>query len=559
MRNPFLIATLTLLSVTAAACAPPPSDDPELILTGGMIYPLGGDDEPVEAIAIRGDWILALGDDQEILALAGDYTQQMELEESVVLPGSYDAWLDPEALGRWSDSALDLRLAASVEEVQAMVRNAAGATRPGQWIVGWGWSENDWPDPELPDRQDLDATGADAPIVLLRRSGDIAWLNSAALATLELPSAPTGRAGMLVEAPDGAPSGILIGRTLDALAGALSPDNDAQRREWIARGLREAAAAGITRVGTSPLDASAVAIFLDLESRGLLPVRVDVRLTPEAAVEIARSNLQSRIDDSLLVRLAAVGLRMDGSLGARSAAVDEPYEGGGAASHGVLLADGDKVAEAARVAAESGLPLHLHASGDRAINVALEAFAGELPPNTEIIGLDLPPDGALSGLARSAAGVGIAAARFADDIYWLDRILGADRARRAYPWADLAAAGIPLSFASDAPAYPLRPLLAVAAAVNRQDAAGYPADGWNPDQHLSLSSAVRALVGTGTSIPDPALRPDGLADLVVWSENPLQGGTQGLLRGQALLTIVAGRVAYSRPLVDVSGVSERSR
>ena len=117
------VAALLVAVAAAAACAPPASDDPDLILTGGVIYPLDASDEPVPALAIRGALVLALGDNDEILQLAGRYTQQMNLRDSVVLPGTYDAWIDLEALGRWSSAALDVRLASSIEEVQAMVRN----------------------------------------------------------------------------------------------------------------------------------------------------------------------------------------------------------------------------------------------------------------------------------------------------------------------------------------------------------------------------------------------------------------------------------------------------
>ena len=217
MRRIFASLIIPLAASTLlAACAGARSDDPELILTGGLIYPLADDEEPVPAVAIRGDSILAVGSDAEVLDLAGDYTQQMRLEGAVVLPGTYDAWIDLQALGRWSAADLDVRLASSVEEVQAMVRNAAGATtRPAtDWVIGWGWDENDWPAPLLPDRAALDATRVSRPIALLHRNGRSAWLNSAALAAL----APLPAEALAEQDPDGVmrdangePSGVLIG------------------------------------------------------------------------------------------------------------------------------------------------------------------------------------------------------------------------------------------------------------------------------------------------------------------------------------------------------------
>ena len=132
-------------------------------------------------------------------------------------------------------------------------------------------------------------------------------------------------------------------------------------------------------------------------------------------------------------------------------------------------------------------------------------------------------------------------------------MLGPQRARRAHAWSDLAGAGVSFSFASDAPAYPLRPLAALAAALTRQDAEGYPAGGWNIAQSLPQGRLVRALVGDSRG-----LVPGAPADLVVWSEDPVTSGPDALRRAQALLTIVAGRVAYSRALVELPMGSARA-
>ena len=541
-----------LLAALPQGCAGPASDAPELILTGGQIYPLGADDQPVEALAIRGDTILALGDDREVLALAGPYTQQMRLEDSVVLPGAADAWIDLETLGRWDASPLDLRLASTVEEVQAMVRNAAGASRtPDGWLIGWGWSENEWPRAALPSRHDLDATGVEAPIILWRRAGRLAWLNSAALARLgplrdEGP--PGGRIGRDAE---GNPDGILAGTAVDLLGSVVADPDPAARREWMAAGLRRAAASGLTRVATSPVDAAVVAQLLDLEARGLLPVRTDVRLRPDAVAGVGGGRISRRLAASRLVRLAAVGLCLDGPLSARLAALAAPYEGSGGDT-GLLMVDAAEITAAMEIARSGGLPLHLQASGDRAIATALEALGPAPPPGTMFIGFDLPPEGAIAAAAAAGVGVAVAASRFAEDIYSLDRLLGPGRAEGAHPWGALAAAGVPLTFASDAPSHGLRPLVAVAAAISRQDANGYPAGGWHPEQALERSLLVRSLVGAPRTGQPAALQVGSPADVTVWSEDPVAGTAQGLLRGEALLTIVAGRVAYSRPLVQLA-------
>ena len=361
-----------MVAVAAAAtCAPPASDDPELILTGGVIYPLDASDDPVPALAIRSDLVLALGNNDEILQLAGRYTQQMDLRGSVVLPGTYDAWIDLEALGRWSSAALDVRLASSIEEVQAMVRNAAGVTAASGWIIGWGWDENDWPAAVLPDRGALDAVTTERPLALLHRNGQTAWLNTAGLAALPAPALAVGGDGSVMRGPDGEPNGVVAGAALEALTDLLSGD-PTSRAEWLGDGVRHAASRGITRAGTTPVDATTVETLLELEFRGLLPLRVDVRLTPQAASLYPGSNIERRVQESALVSVTAVGLRLDGPLASRLGALTTPYEGGATAG---LLANDAAVTAAVGASTETGLPLHLHASGDRAVIAALDAIA----------------------------------------------------------------------------------------------------------------------------------------------------------------------------------------
>ncbi len=542
------VTALLIAVAVVAACVPPASDDPELILTGGVIYPLDATDDPVPALAIRGDLIFALGNNDEILQLAGRYTQQMNLQGSVVLPGTYDAWIDLEALGRWSAAALDLRRASSIEEVQAMVRNAAGTTTAGGWIIGWGWDENDWPTPTLPDSRALDAVTSERPLVLLHRNGQIAWLNGAGLAALPDPDLADDGGGTVTRRPDG----IVTGTALAALADLLAGD-PASRAEWLGDGARHAAGRGVTHAGTTPVDATTIETLLELEFRGLLPLRVDVRLTPEAAFLYPGSDIAGRVQGSTLVSVTAVGLRLDGPLASRLGALAAPYEGSTTTG---LRIDDAAVAAAVGASIETGLPLHLHASGDRAVIAALDAIAETNVAGGMISGFDLLPE---EGAARAAGlRVAIAAARFTRDVYLLDGLLGPERAARAHAWSDLTAVGVALSFASDAPAYDLRPLGAMAAVLTRQDARGYPAGGWNASQTVPRHRLVRALIGARPG-GAPGLSPGSAADLVVWSEDPLLGDPSALRRAEAMLTIVAGRVAYSRARVELPTGAGNSR
>ena len=544
MQRFWALIIVMLGTLASVACKQPVSNYPELVLTGGVIYPLGDSNDPLPALAIHGDRVIALGNNAEILELAGPYTQQMNLEGSSVLAGTYDAWIDLEALGRWSSTSLDVRLASTIEEVQAMVRNASGTNTASEWIIGWGWDENDWPTPRLPDHSALDAVTTDRPILLLHRNRQSAWLNSLGIASL--PSVMNAvNPDTMASVANNQTTGIVSGSSLDTIVDVLAGDAT-ERAIWLGEGARHAASRGITRAGTTPVDTETIEALLKLEYQGLLPLRVDIRQTPRAALAYRGSNLERQVQESALINVTAVGLRLDGPLASKLAALTAPYEG-----HTTTGNPTNTSVVSAAVAASNkvGLPLHVHASGDRAMNTALNAIAESDVAGGMIIGFDLLPKE--EGAVRAAGlNVAIAAARFSNDIYHLDELLGIERAARAHAWSDLVAAGAILSFASDAPTYELRPLATMATALTRQDVSGYPAGGWNASQIVSHTRLIRALIGNpGDSTTE--LVSGSAADLVVWSEDPMTDDPVALRRAEAMLTIVAGRVAYSRALVDL--------
>ncbi len=519
-------------------CAGEPSEGPDLIFTGGAIYPLGDSDSPVGALAIRGDSILAIGSRSEILALATDDTQVMELDEECVLPGFFDAWIDPLALGRWSEAPLDLRLAMTLEEVQAMVRNASAGGGSDEWLLGWGWNESLWPDPVLPTHEALDAVVADRPVALFRRAGKVAWLNRAAMQFLDL-DAEEG----VLRRDDGSPTGILLGSAVDALEARVPGIDQQQRQEWISRGLQLAASRGFTSVVTAPITDAEIDAYVALERESLLPVRDHMRISPDDADSGA-------ISEKPFLGVEAIGVRIDGPFTARLAALDDPYAD--ADAEGVLQISPAALSQVAEIANARGMPLHLHAQGDRAVALALDALA-QTDVAGMLVGSDLPPSDWLEAARSIRLTVALVPLRFSHDVYWLEQRLGPTRSERSHRWREIVASGIPWIIASDAPAYPLEPFEGILTLTTRRNAEGYPANGWYPDQGVGRSLALRATVGPQGLAPDAVLSPGAPADIVVWSENPLAADANDdtLRRAEVLLTIVAGRVVYSRALVDL--------
>ena len=530
------------LTIVVCSCAAPESTGPDLILTGGTIYRRASPDNPVSALAIRGSKVVALGNDREIRALAGDATQELAFEDHFVLPGIHDAWIDPETIG-FLDSGLDLRSAATVREVQAAVRRAA-AVYSEEWLIGRGWDETRWPDSRLPARQHLDEAMAQRPVILFRHAGPAAWLNSVALHAAGIDSgSPDPPGGRILRSPDGNPTGILLGTAVEKARAALPPSNERTRRGRIETGLRAAVAAGLTSIATAPVDGTALGLYRELSDTGDLPLRVHIRLQPEAAVEIDLQEFES----TEWLQLRGLGLRLDGGFRPPIAAVAEPYSDG---SHGLLLADQLQLEQAREAATAASVPLDLHVQGDTALAMAAELLSG-LPSGGMLIGVDLRPERGFEHLGLTAGSVAIVPHRLAHDLYWLTELLGTQRVGRSHAWRSLAAAGLLGAMASDAPAHTLHPMAAAWIGLRRQDLDGYPLDGWHHEEAIDIGLAMRALASPTDEGRKATLEVGSNADLVVWSEDPFGSQPDLLLRAAAMVTIAGGRVVYSRPLVNL--------
>ena len=533
-----------LAAAAPLGCGPAASAGPDLILTGGRVYLDGTPEHVVSALAIEGERVLAVGSDVQIRALAGEDTQEMDLLGMPVLPGMYDAWFDLVAAGR-GNGEIDLSRAATPREVQAAVR-AAAASSERSWLLGGGWDESVWPRPELPNAATLDAAGVDRPVLLWHQSMEFAWANSPAVRAL----AAAGADAFFWRDSTGTPTGLVdVG-----LAGVLARLTDtrpvAKPREVLLAGLQTAAEAGITALSAAPLPTASLEALERLRDEGLVQLRIETRL-PAGAAGSWRAGARAH-DDPLRPR--AVGVRLDLPLGPAARArpdgpAGRPPERWSAAGFARLC----------REVATAGLRLDAHAHGEAAVALALRCPAIAAGSGW-LVGVDVAPaDLQLLAHARVAA----VPTRLAHDAYFLQRLLPAGAQARLHAYATLAGLGVLRAFASLAPAYAAAPMLAVRTAWRRRTPDDYPLDGVTPTETLGVRDALRVALAPGVLGRSAALEPGQPADLVVWSEDPY-AGEQALRRARALLTMVGGRVVFSRPLVrpdagDGTHAGERTR
>ena len=446
-----------------------------------------GNGTSAEALLARDGIVAALGRAADLAKQAGR-AERVDLRGGLMTPG----WGDTHVHFVWwaqQMRRIDVSQTSSIDEALAVVEAHAGALRDGRWILGGRFDWNRWG--RWPTAGELDRVSHGHPAALRSRDGHSGWLNSKALEVAGISGTTRVEGGAIELDPAGRPTGVLK-ENANALVDRVLPQPDAEERyEAALRGQAEAWRRGLTGIfdldnfaGTIPLEA-----FERMRGRGELGIRVHVGLPFSRLDEAIALGLRSGFGDEW-VRIGQVKIFSDGSLGSQTAALEEPFEG--TDDRGVLTIEPEALGPAVARAAAAGLAVAIHAIGDRAVRVALDAIeptrrtAPGLRQRIEHIQLvreeDLGRFGAL-GVIASMQPIHATSDRDLADRYW-----GRRRTPRAYPWRTLLQRGAVLAFGSDAPVEPIDPLLGIHAAVTRMRPSDR--DPWHPEQRLTLEEAI---------------------------------------------------------------------
>ncbi|MBI3979971.1 MAG: amidohydrolase [Chloroflexi bacterium] len=523
---------------------------PSLILTNANVRTLNPIQPRAQAVAISGSWITAVGSRGEIEDLA-DGAAVVDLGGSTVVPGFNDAHVHLLShglqLGR-----VNLDGAASLEEALARVARAATAAKPGAWILGGRWNKNVWPRPEFPTRFDLDAVSGDHPVALRNKDGHSLWANSQALARAGITKTTEQPAGGEItrDPKNGEPAGILKETAIRLVERVIPPPDRAEIREALKAAMRQASRAGLTSVhAIDPPDS--LSVLQDLLQAGELDLRVNMMLPRDRLDDAIRLGIQTGFGGPLL-RLGCVKFIGDGALGSQTAAMLEPYVGQ-PDNRGILVIPPDELAECVRDAAVAGISSAIHAIGDGANRVALDAIervrregiGPELRHRIEhaqfVDPADLPRFAEL-GVIASVQPIHATSDRDMAERYW------GERSRLAYRYRSLLESGAPLALGTDAPVEPIEPLRTVYAAVTRKrgdEPLGKP---WYPEERLTMEQAIHAYTlgsayASGEERLKGSIEPGKLADLVVLSDDVFAVEPEAILKTRVEMTVFDGRIA----------------
>jgi predicted amidohydrolase YtcJ len=562
MRFRLSVPLVVILAMTssskAGAAAPQP---PEIIFVADRVYTLDTDRPIAEAVAVKNGVIQAVGPSEEVLALAGKNTAVRRLDGEVIVPGLVDAHCHLLGLGLGLDR-LDLVGTSSYREVLEIVREKVESAPPGEWIQGRGWDQNDWAEAEWPTRDELDPIAAENPVYLKRVDGHAALVNSRALDLAgidkDTPDPPNGK----IVRSGGRPIGILIDDAMDLVAAVVPSPTKEMKRKAILRAAQLCMSAGLVGVHEAGVTKETLEVYREMADLGELPFYVYAMIsgTDDALDKLLEDGPEVRRGGVLTVR--AIKLYADGALGSRGAAMLEPYSDD-PDNTGILMADEDSLAAFTENALRHGFQVCVHAIGDRANRVVLNAYAraqetaGVSGPDARLrvehAQILAPED------IRRFGSLGVIASmqptHCTSDMPWAPSRLGEDRLEGAYAWRSLLESGAHLAAGSDFPVESYDPLLGFYAAVTRETTDGGPPNGWNPSEKMTRAEALAAFTsGAAYAAFEEnvagTLAPGKRADMTVFSADVMQVPKQDILQVEVVMTIVGGRVLYEQEEVE---------
>lgn len=570
-NDAFMLRLITLLAMTvpsAFSTRTHATERASLILHNGEVQVLDESFRQVTAVAIAGDRILAVGSDEHVLQLADASTEVIDVEGAFVMPGFVEGHGHFLSLG---EARMNLELApcGTWQEIVDLVSSAAAGRPAGEWIVGRGWHQEKWETPANPHVQGypvhdlLSQAAPDHPVLLTHASGHLAIANAAAMAIAGIDAeTPDPDGGELLRDGQGRPTGVLretaqglVSRAYQAAESARTP---AQRRADTRRAFelatRDCLRKGVTTFHDAGVSFAGIDQLRTFRDEGLFQVRLYVMVRDSNAA--LRQHLAAYRTDEvggnyLVVR--GVKRMIDGALGAHGAWLLEPYNDLPTSS-GLNLDSLDRLKQTARLAAEHGYQLCVHAIGDRANREVLDLYDFMQRVDPQVRNLrwrvehaqHLHPDD-IPRFAELNVIASMQAVHCTSDAPFVITRLGEERARTgAYVWRSLTDAGALIVNGTDAPVEDVDPIATFAACVTRRLDDGSV---FFPEQCLSrrdaLVAATRNAAWAGfREHVSGTLEPDHEADLVVLSRNLLTCPDDVIRDTQVRLTVVGGEVRY---------------
>ena len=488
------------------------------------------------------------------------------LEENTVIPGLNDSHLHLFQYGL-AKSKIDLSEASSIADIQKKVKNyiANNELKENEWIEGKGWNDENFAKPTFPTLKDLDEISEKYPIILKRTCFHVATVNSKALEYCNIDkNTPNPEGGEIGKDENGEPNGLLYDEAIELIENQIPQKEVSEIKEILKESFADALKTGLTSLQVDDFfnvenPEKVLEAYLELRENNEIPLRINLQMripSKKKMDEFAERGLITGYGDDYF-KIGPVKFVLDGSLGARTAALKEPYHDK-ESTKGKKLYKQNKFNEMCRYAADKDFQIAVHAIGDKAIEMALNGFdyayendqtASKNRPiivHAQISNKNLNNEMKNKGIIASIQPIFLKS-----DWQSIENRVGKERSKMSYPWKSYYDKGINLSGSSDAPIEPFNPFLGIYAAVTRQDFDEEPKNGWKPKEKMSIAEALEIFT-EGSAYQSfeeeikGSLEKGKLADFLVIDEDIKEIDKNKIKDIQVLETYVGGKLVYQK-------------
>ncbi|MBB1286210.1 amidohydrolase [Flavisolibacter sp. BT320] len=547
MKQYSLPIAATIFFLTA--CAQKKKAD--LLLHNGKVYTVDASFSVASAMAIKDGKILEVGDSKTLLD-AYDDAEKIDAGGKAVYPGFIDAHAHFLGYGLGLQSA-DLVETKSWNEILERLQSFAKTKniQPGQWIVGRGWDQNDWPEKDFPTREKLDALFPNNPVLLTRVDGHAAVANQKALEAAGV-TISTKITGGDIEVKNGQLTGVLIDNAVDLVSVKIPSPNKTQTKAALLEAQQNCFAMGLTTIDDCGVSYQDAQLFDEMHKSGELKMRIYAMLSDAGPnYQFAKQNGKIKTPH---LNVSSFKVYADGALGSRGACLLHPYTDR-PNWQGFLLSPLTHFDSVANVLHGLGWQMNTHAigdSGNRAIlNIYGKYLKGKNDRRWRIEHSQVVNKSDFSLFAKYSVVPSVQPTHATSDMYWAEQRLGADRVKGAYAFKDLMKQNGWIPLGTDFPVEDISPFKTFLAAVFRVDASGYPQGGYQMENALSRQDALRGMTiwAAKSNFEEGekgSLEKGKWADFIILDQDLMEVTVDNVLKTSVQATYVGGKHVFQK-------------
>ncbi|MFN2260951.1 MAG: amidohydrolase [Psychroflexus sp.] len=548
MKIKFYYFVITILvSITFLSCSESKIQVDTLFINA-KIYTVDSDFSTTEALAVKGDKILAVGSVEE---LQSNYeaAETIDAKGKTMLPGLIDAHAHLYNLGLKLNQ-VDLDGTQSFEEVVSKTKEFYKKNPNTDYIIGRGWDQNDWDIQEYPSKDTLDKLFPETPVALTRIDGHAMLVNQAALDRAEIDENTEIFGGEILK-ENGKLTGVLIDNPMSKIRNSFPETDRKSQTEALQSAEKVALSFGLTSLVDAGLKAEIIHLINDLQQSDKMKIRIYAMLSNN------ESEIDQFLDSGILktnkLNVRSVKVYADGALGSRGAALKSPYTDKD--NHfGSMIIDLNEFKTLAAKLSKSEFQMNTHAIGDSANYVVLKTYDSLLKTETNrrwrvehAQVMDAENYNLFGGENIIPS---VQPTHATSDMYWAEERLGKDRIKHAYAYKNLLNEAGKIALGTDFPIEKVNPFLTFYAAVARQDLEEFPEGGFNPENALSREETLRGMTiwAAYANFEDEekgSLEPGKFADFIFIDQDIMNVDIHKVPETQVLQTFIGGKEVYS--------------